>query len=424
MQPSSRSPAETASHALAPASRPATSDFSSPQPLPRRLILLLAASAGLSVASLYYVQPLLGILAADIHIDARTAGLIPTLTQLGYALGILLLIPLGDRIDRRRLIVIKAMLLAVALLATALAPSITTLLVASLAVGLTATIAQDIVPAAAMLAADRERGKVVGTVMTGLLLGILLSRVVSGVVAEIFGWRAMFVAATVLIVLITIALRRGLPRFEPTSRLAYGALLATLYHLWRDQPELRRAATAQALLSVAFSAFWSTLSIHLLDSYQLGSAVSGAFGLAGAAGALAAPLAGRMADRGGPHRVTRLGSAIVVLSFVAMAAEPWLSPPWALGLIVIGALGFDFGIQATLVSHQALIYELDPAARSRLNAVMFTMVFIGMAVGSALGSWLLGQWGWTGVIALATQASLAAWLIRMLDRQPALAHQG
>jgi len=391
--------------------------------VPRRLIVLLAISAGLSVASLYYVQPLLGILAADIDIDARTAGLIPTLTQLGYALGILLLIPLGDRVDRRRLIVIKATLLALALLATALAPSIATLLVSSLAVGLTATIAQDIVPAAAMLAADRDRGKVVGTVMTGLLLGILLSRVVSGVVAEVFGWRAIFIVATVLIVLISLALQRGLPRFTPTSQLRYHELMATLYHLWRDQPELRRAATAQALLSVAFSAFWSTLSIHLLESYQLGSAVSGAFGLAGAAGALAAPFAGRMADRSGPHQVTRLGSAIVVLSFVVMAAEPWLPAPLALGLIVIGALGFDFGIQATLVSHQTLIYGLDPAARSRLNAVMFTLVFVGMAVGSALGSYLLGAWGWPGVIALATLASLGALLIRLIDRAPTLAIQ-
>ncbi|MGM8931752.1 MFS transporter [Salinicola halophyticus] len=398
-----------------------SSEHAQPPSVPRRLIILLAISAGLSVASLYYVQPLLGILAADIDIDARTAGLIPTLTQLGYALGILLLIPLGDRVDRRRLIVFKAALLALALLATALAPSIATLLVASLAVGLTATIAQDIVPAAAMLAADRERGKVVGTVMTGLLLGILLSRVVSGVVAEALGWRAMFFIATGLIVLVGVALWRGLPRFESTSSLSYRALLATLYHLWRDQPELRRAATAQALLSVAFSAFWSTLSIHLLDAYQLGSAVSGAFGLAGAAGALAAPLAGRMADRRGPHQVTRIGSAIVVVSFLAMAAEPWLSAPWALGLIVIGALGFDFGIQATLVSHQTLIYGLDPAARSRLNAVMFTLVFIGMAVGSALGSYLLGAWGWPGVIALATLASLGALLIRVVDQTPALA---
>lgn len=401
----------------------ASSSATAPPALPRRLILLLATSAGLSVASLYYVQPLLGILAADIDIDARTAGLIPTLTQLGYALGILLLIPLGDRVDRRRLIVIKAILLALALLATALAPSITTLLVASLAVGLTATIAQDIVPAAAVLAADRERGKVVGTVMTGLLLGILLSRVVSGLVAEAFGWRAMFFIAMGLIVLITVALWRGLPRFEPTSRLSYRALLATLYHLWRDQPELRRAATAQALLSVAFSAFWSTLSIHLLESYQLGSAVSGAFGLAGAAGALAAPLAGRMADRRGPHQVTRIGSAIVVLSFLAMAAESWLPAPLALGLIVIGALGFDFGIQATLVSHQTLIYGLDPAARSRLNAVMFTLIFIGMAAGSALGSLLLGAWGWPGVIALATISALGALLIRLIDRTPTLAAQ-
>ena len=197
------------------------------------LVLLLAAGAGLSVASLYYSQPLLGVLGADIGAGAAAVGWLPTLTQLGYALGLLLLGPLGDRFDRRLIIVGKAVLLTLALLLAAAAPSISALLIASLAIGLTATLAQDIVPAAATLAPEAHRGKVVGTVMTGLLLGILLSRVVSGFVAEHFSWRVMFLAAAVSVAVIAAAIWHGLPRFQPTTRLPYGALLGSLAQLWR-----------------------------------------------------------------------------------------------------------------------------------------------------------------------------------------------
>lgn len=329
--------------------------------------------------------------------DSRVVGLVPTLTQLGYALGILLLAPLGDRFDRRRIIVIKSIALMLALLLSGLAPGMGALLAASLAVGLAATVAQDVVPAAATLAPAAQRGRMVGIVMTGLLLGILLSRVVSGFVAQQWGWRAVYVAAAVAIALLTVAVWRGLPRFAPTTQMGYGALIGSMVALWRQHAALRRAAWAQGLLAVGFSAFWSTLAVMLHSQFNLGTAAAGAFGLAGAAGALAAPLAGRLADKRGPEVVTRYGAGLAAVSFAVMALAPLLPAQAQLGLIVVSAIGFDFGVQATLVAHQTIVYGIDPAARSRLNALLFTGIFIGMSAGAALAAWRWRSgagWGW------------------------------
>ncbi|MGJ7612495.1 MULTISPECIES: MFS transporter [unclassified Variovorax] len=392
--------------------------------LPNSLILLLAASAGFGVAALYYSQPMLGVLGPDIGASARSVGFVPTLTQLGYALGILLLAPLGDRFDRRRIILAKATVLVLALLGAAFSPSVGPLLVASLVIGLAATLAQDVVPAAAALAPEAHRGKIVGTVMTGLLLGILLSRVLSGFVAEHFGWRAMFVVAAASIALIGVAAARGLPHLRPTTQLGYGALLGSLGKLWRRHGALRRATLAQALLSVGFSAFWSTLAVMLHGApFHLGSAAAGAFGLAGAAGALAAPIAGRLADRRGPELVIRMGAALVVVSFAAMLFAPLMAPAARLGLIVASAIGFDFGLQAALIAHQTVVYGIDPGARSRLNAVFFTGVFVGMATGSALGALVLAQWGWSGVALTAALSALGALGVRLwpAGAEPAVA---
>ncbi|EGI76781.1 MFS transporter [Hylemonella gracilis] len=387
------------------------------------LVFLLALGAGLAAASIYYSQPLLGVLGTDLQTSAAAVGWVPTLTQLGYALGILLLAPLGDRYDRRRVIAIKAGLLAAALLLSSLSPTLGVLLVASLALGLVATLAQDIVPAAATLAPETRRGRVVGTVMTGLLLGILLSRVVSGFVAEHFGWRTVFAAAAVAVLLLGLALWRVLPPFAPTSRLPYGQLIGSLLQLWRQHPELRRAALAQGLLSVAFSGFWSTMAVMLHGApYHLGTSAAGAFGLAGAAGALAAPLAGRYADRHGPARVSLAGAALTALSFAAMFFLPALSPHHALWLIAASTVGFDLGIQVSLIAHQTIVYGLDPAARSRLNAVLLSSTFVGMSMGAALGNALLAQAGWTGVTALAVMAALGAWALRL--QAPAQTRQG
>lgn len=393
-----------------------TANAAEAEKLPAPLVFTLAAGAGLSVASIYYSQPMLDIIGKQFHASVSSVGMVPMLTQAGYAFGILLLAPLGDRHDRRAIILIKGLLLMAALLLCGFSGGLNALLIASFVTGLTATVAQDIVPASAALAPERSRGKTVGTVMTGLLVGILLSRVVSGVVAEYLGWRAMYLFAAAAVLAISVALWRVLPRFRPGTSVSYPRLLLSLAHLWRQHQTLRRAALAQGLLSVGFSAFWSTLALMLSERFHLDSAVAGSFGLAGAAGALAAPLAGTFADRIGPARVTQAGAALVMVSFALMFLLPALPVPAQLGLIVLSTIGFDLGVQATLVAHQTLVYGLVPEARSRLNALLFTVVFIGMATGAALGSMALAHWGWNGVVTLATLAAAASLAVRLASR--------
>lgn len=381
----------------------------------RWIIFILAIGAGFSVASIYYAQPLLPLMGADLHLSIEGMGLVPTLTQTGYALGILFLLPLGDRHDRRTLILIKSAALALFLLACSLTGQLHSLLLASLLIGMAATMAQDIVPAAAILAPEGQQGKTVGTVMTGLLLGILLSRTVSGVVGEAFGWRVMYQLAGASIAVIGVVMWTVLPRFAIHSTLSYPALMRSMEHLWRRYPALRRAALAQGFLSIAFSAFWSTLAVMLLERYHLGSAVAGGFGIAGAAGALAAPLAGGLADKLGAGKVTQLGAALVTVSFALMFLMPALGTHGQLALIALSAVGFDLGLQSSLVAHQNLVYSLEPQARGRLNALLFTVVFIGMALGSALGSKVYAVAGWQGVVALATVCGAVAVVIRLME---------
>jgi predicted MFS family arabinose efflux permease len=388
--------------------------------LPRSLVVLFAVGAAFAVATLYASQPILGVLQSELAVNATEIGLVPTLTQLGYALGILLLAPLGDRYDRRRIIVGKSGVLAAALVLAGVAPSVQVLWFASLAIGLSATMAQDIVPAAATLAPEARRGQVVGTVMTGLLLGILVSRVVSGVIAEQLGWRAVFFIAAACIALLGVAMWKRLPSFAPTTDLGYRALLGSLRELWIRHAGLRRAAIAQALLAVGFSAFWSTLAVFLhAPPFALSSAGVGLFGIAGVAGALAARVAGGVADRRGPERVTQLGAALAVIAFGAMAWLPLLGSGPALVLLAVTAIVFDLGTQAALVAHQTIIYSLEPAARSRLNALLVVSMFVGMASGAALGSMLLARWGWMGVTALAAGSALLALVVRLGARGPA-----
>lgn len=382
----------------------------------RWVILLLAIGAGFSVASIYYAQPLLPLMGSDLHLSIEGMGLVPTLTQAGYAIGILFLLPLGDRHDRRTLILLKSTALALVLLASSLVTELHSLLIVSLLIGMAATMAQDIVPAAAILAPEGKQGKTVGTVMTGLLLGILLSRTVSGIVGEAFGWRVMYQLAAASIALIGVVMWAVLPRFAIHSTLSYPALMRSMAHLWRRYPALRRAALAQGFLSIAFSAFWSTLAVMLLERYQLGSAVAGGFGIAGAAGALAAPLAGGLADKLGAGKVTQLGAALVTVSFALMFLMPMLGVHGQLILIAVSAVGFDLGLQSSLVAHQNLVYSLEPQARGRLNALLFTVVFIGMALGSALGTKVYALAGWPAVVALATLTGAIALGIRLTGR--------
>jgi predicted MFS family arabinose efflux permease len=374
----------------------------------------MAAVAGLGVSALYYTQPMLAVMALDLRAAPATLATVPMLTQLGYAAGILLLAPLGDRIDRRRIILTKAGTLAVTLAVAALAQSITVMSIASFVLGLAATLAQDVVSSAATLAPERSRGRVVGSVMTGLLLGILLSRTVSGLVAQYFGWRAMLGLAALGMAAAMAPVWHLLPVMQVTTRLGYGELLRSLGGLWRRHPALRRAAWAQALLAVGFSAFWSSLAVMLSgEPFRLGSAVAGAFGLAGAVGALAAPLAGRLADKHGPVWVTRLCSALAVASFAGMLGACWLEPHAQLVALAVAVVGFDLGVQATLIGHQTIVYGLDPDARSRLNAVLIAAMFAGMSFGAGLGGVLLETSGWAGVMGLATASAAGAFGLRL-----------
>ncbi|MDM2929187.1 MFS transporter [Citrobacter sp. Cm046] len=386
--------------------------------LSRWIIFVMALGAGFSVAAIYYAQPLLPLMGQDLALSITGMGLIPTLTQAGYALGILFLLPLGDRYDRRTLILLKSLSLAVLLLACSFAGQLHSLLPISLLMGMAATMAQDIVPAAAILASEGKQGKTVGTVMTGLLLGILLSRTVSGLVGEAFGWREMYQLSAVSIAVITAIMWRMLPRFTVHSTLNYPSLMLSMAQLWQRYPALRRAALAQGFLSIAFSAFWSTLAVMLSEHYQMGSAVAGAFGVAGAAGALAAPVAGHLADKVGAEKVTQLGALLVMLSFALMFFLPVLPVPGQWLLIAFAAVGFDLGLQSSLVAHQNLVYSLEPQARGRLNALLFTIVFIGMALGSVLGSQVYALANWQGVVGLATLSSAIALVIRMTGKVP------
>ncbi|MEC5398421.1 MFS transporter [Uliginosibacterium sp. H1] len=374
------------------------------------LVFLLACAAGLSVASLYYNQPILSMLAADFGVTPGEVGRVPTFTQIGYALGILLLAPVGDRFNRRHIILAKLGVLALALLAVAGTHALWQLCALSIVIGVSASLAQDCVPAAAAIAPEAQRGRIVGTVMTGLLLGILLSRVVSGVFSDWLGWRAMFVAAGIALAVFGVVAWRRLPDFPPTTTLSYPALIGSLLTLWRKHPALRRAALTQAFLSAAFSAFWSTLAVMLSQPpFGYGSSVAGLFGLAGALGALCAPLAGAMADRKGPELVIRLSAGLVIVSFGAFALAPH-----NLWILVLGTLLFDLGVQAGLIAHQSIIYGLDAGARSRLTALLITAMFIGMAVGSALGSVVLESAGWRGLSLLAAGFGVVALVLRLL----------
>lgn len=386
-------------------------------PLSFGKLLALAGATGSSVAAIYYSQPILPLISAELGSSVRQISLVPTLTQFGYALGILLLVPLGDRFNRRNLILGKSLLLALALLAFSFSSALQGLLILSLLIGLLATVAQDIVPAVAALSDPARRGRTVGTVMTGLLLGILLSRTVSGLVSAWDGWRLLYQLAALSILASGALAWAMLPALPGDRSLSYGRLMSSMWSLWRQYPALRRAARAQALFSVGFAAFWSTLALLLADQFQLGSAVAGAFGLAGAAGALAAPLAGAAADRQGAGKVTLWAGLLSAISFLLMYAVSWLPASLALPLLVLTVIGFDLGVQTALIAHQSIVYSLDAAARSRLNALLVSWMFVGMASGSAGAGLLYSLAGFPAVISLALVATLAGVWLRFVVRQ-------
>lgn len=367
----------------------------------------MAAAAGLSVANLYYHQPLLGEIGRTFHASDRALGLIPAFSQVGYALGLLFIVPLGDSLERRRTIVVMTALVSLALMAVALAPDMPWMVIASGVVGVTTVVPQLLVPLAAHLAPETQRGRVVGTVMSGLLIGILLSRTASGLLGVRFGWRAMFWIAAALMLLLVVVLRLTLPSQPASSTLPYPALLRSLGSLVREEPLLRLHSLLGALTFGSFSAFWATLALYLQSMPEhYGPQVAGLFGVVGVAGAIAAPLVGRYADERGDRRINMFAIGVLFLSFIVLGLLGHSLWGIALGVILL-----DLGAQANQIANQARVYALRPEARNRLNTVYMVTYFAGGASGAWLGSIAWSHWGWLGVCVVGGGMALTGLLV-------------
>ncbi|QHF43963.1 MFS transporter [Pseudomonas sp. S35] len=384
----------------------------------RAMVMLFAFCCGAIVANIYYAQPIIELIAPDIGLTPAMASLIVSLTQIGYALGLFFLVPLGDLLENRKLMILTTGVAIASLLGAAFTEQPNLFLLVSLLIGFSSVSVQILIPLAAHLAPAESRGRVVGSIMGGLLLGILLARPVSSVVADHFGWRAMFMAAAALMVFISVVLMLTIPKRQPDHSASYGQLLGSLGTLLRSQPVLRQRAFYQGCMFATFSLFWTAAPLELARNHGLSQSEIALFALVGALGAIAAPIAGRLADAGHTHRASLLAMLFAALSFLPAFVHPLYS---VIGLAVTGVV-LDFCVQMNMVLGQRAVYALDANSRSRLNALYMTSIFIGGAFGSAIASSVYEHGGWLGVMLVGSAFPLVA-LLRFLSasRQVAVA---
>ncbi|MBW9398302.1 MULTISPECIES: MFS transporter [Leclercia] len=388
------------------------------QGLSPALILLMSVATGLAVASNYYAQPLLETIARNFSLSASSAGFIVTAAQLGYAVGLLFLVPLGDMFERRAMIVSMTLLAAGGMLITASSQSLSMMILGTALTGLFSVVAQILVPLAATLASPEKRGKVVGTIMSGLLLGILLARTVAGLLAGIGGWRTVYWVASVLMVVMALALWRGLPKVKSETHLNYPQLLGSVFSLFIKDKLLRTRALLGCFTFANFSILWTSMAFLLASPpFNYSEGVIGLFGLAGAAGALGARPAGGLADKGKSHLTTTVGLVMLLLSWAAI----WYGHVSVLALI-IGILVLDLTVQGVHITNQTVIYRVKPDARNRLTAGYMTSYFIGGAAGSLISASAWQHAGWTGVCAVGAVMALLNLLVwwRGYHRQEAI----
>jgi predicted MFS family arabinose efflux permease len=382
------------------------------------LIRLFAVACGVSVANLYYNQPLLADIAREFHTTVAGVGVVPGLTMIGYAVGMLFIVPLGDIVSRRKLIVMLLLLVTAAMIATALAPNLPLLAVASLAVGIVTCVPQVLLPFAAQITPVSHRGRAIGVVMMGLLLGILLSRTLSGIVGQHFGWRTVYWLGSGLMILLAAVLGVVLPAQEPPAdHIPYVDLLRSTWRFARTEPVLQRAMLNGALIFACFSAFWATLVFRLeTPPLHYGTQLAGMFGLIGAVGALAAPLVGRRVDKMGPRVMITRATAAVLASFVLF----WLTGHTLIGL-ALGVILLDLAVQAAQVTNMTRIYSISETAPSRVNSAFMVSYFVGGSAGSLLATQAWRYGGWAGVCALACGFAATALVAHLLaHRQSSL----
>jgi len=377
----------------------------------RLVMLILAFACGAAVANLYYAQPLLAPIGRAFGVSPGTSALIVTVSQAGYAVGLALLLPLGDLLENRRLASRTLVVTAIALAAAAAAPDFAVFLVAIALVGVTSVVAQVLIPLAAHLAPEESRGRYVGQVTSGLLLGIMLARSVSSLVAAAWGWRSIYVISAAVMLVTAVALVRLLPRWQPAHTASYRRLIASSLTLARSEPVLRRRAIAQALMFGAFTAYWTAIAGELMAHHGLSQAGVALFALVGAFGAAAAPMAGRLGDRG--YAVAGRGAA-AVLGVGAMLLAAFGATN--LALLTLAAVLLDLAVQGNQVLSIREVYALRPEARARMNSVYMTTVFAGGAVSSAVTGAILPHGGWTGVAVFAAILAGLAGLVWCIDR--------
>jgi predicted MFS family arabinose efflux permease len=377
------------------------------------MVRLFAFVCGVIVANIYYAQPIVALIAPQLDLSVRTASLIVSLTQIGYAVGLFLLVPLGDILENRRLILSTLGVTTIALVAAATASHPSVFLAASLLIGLSSVSVQMLIPLAAHLAPQATRGRVVGSVMSGLSLGILLARPASSLVADHFGWRAVFWVAAAMMAGIAFIIARTIPQNRPTGGLRYGALIASLVHLMRVTPVLRERSFFQACMFGAFTLFWTAVPIELARHHGFSQSQIALFALVGAIGVIAGPFGGRAADAG--H--TTLGTRVALCVAAIVLLQGLL--PWGNGVVALGATAviLDFCMQFNMVLGQRAIYSLAPEHRSRLNALYMTSIFIGGATGSAIASPLYAHGGWQWVAAAGCIFPLIA-AVKALVKRP------
>src|SRR6201995_2644200 len=386
-------------------------------PVSRRLVLLLAVTCGAAVANLYYAQPLLHTLAQTFSVSQSTAGLLVTASQIGYAIGLAFLVPLGDLLERRRLIVVILLICGAGQAVAAAAPGFGVFALAVGVVGISSAVAQIIVPMSSSLAAEHERGRVVGTVMSGLLIGILTARTASGILAGLLGWRAVFVIAAALMVVLAATLRWALPKVPATESLPYRSLLRSVARLVAEEPLLRQRMAGGAAVMGCFSALWTSIAFLLSGPpYNYGNTAIGLFGLAAPAGAAIAPVAGRLADRGKGKLATSAALVILLASWGLL-----LLGGHSVVLLVAGIVALDLGVQGVHISNQSAIYALDAGARSRITTAYMLAYFAGAAAMSAAASAVYGSDGWTGVCVLGAAVAATGLVAWVVTERPSLA---